>query len=60
VVTSLAEVAIRGAIDDAATSAGALALYTCTPVGEPRVFEGTNNPAFGHVFFAEADAFRTP
>jgi hypothetical protein len=55
-----AEVAIRGAIDDAAASAGAVGLYTCTPVGEPRVFESTNDPIFGHVFRAEADAFCTP
>jgi hypothetical protein len=59
-VTSSAEVAIRGAIDDAARSAGALGLYTRTPLGEPRVLEGTNDPAFGHLFSAEADAFRTP
>jgi ribosomal protein S12 methylthiotransferase accessory factor YcaO len=55
-----AEVAIRSAIDDAATSAGAYQLYTCTPVGEPQVFESTNDPNFGHVFRAQATVSCTP
>jgi hypothetical protein len=44
-----ADVAIRRAIDDATTSASAYQLYTCTLVGEPQVFESTNDPNFGHV-----------
>ena len=55
-----AEVAIRSAIDDAATSAGAYQLYTCTPVGRPQVFESTNDPNFGHVFRAQATVSCTP
>jgi hypothetical protein len=55
-----AEVAIRSAIDDAANSAAAVGLYTCTPVGEPQVFESTNDPNFGHIFRAMADVSCTP
>jgi ribosomal protein S12 methylthiotransferase accessory factor YcaO len=55
-----AEVAIRRAIDDAATSAGAYQLFSCTAVGEPQVFESTNDPNFGHVFRAQARVFCTP
>jgi ribosomal protein S12 methylthiotransferase accessory factor YcaO len=55
-----AEVAIRSAIDDAATSASAYQLFTCTPVGEPQVFESTNDPNFGHVFRSQATVFCTP
>jgi hypothetical protein len=55
-----AEVAIRRAIDDAATSASAYQLFTCTPVGQPQVFESTNDPNFGHVFRAQATVFCTP
>jgi hypothetical protein len=55
-----AEVAIRGAIDDATVSAGAYQLYTCTPVGQPQVFERFDDRYFGHVFFAQADVFCTP
>jgi hypothetical protein len=49
-----ADVAIRRAIADAATSASAYQLSTCTLVGQPQVFESTNDPNFGHVFRAEA------
>jgi hypothetical protein len=55
-----AEVAIRSARDDAATSASAEGLFTCTPVGEPEVFESTNDPNFGHVFRAQATVSCTP
>ena len=55
-----AEVAIRGAIDDAAASAGAYQLYTCTPVGTPQVFERFDDPYFGHVFRAQATVSCTP
>ena len=55
-----AEVAIQSAIDDAETSASAEQLYTCTPVGEPEVFESTNDPNFGHVFRAMATVSCTP
>jgi hypothetical protein len=55
-----AEVAIRSAQDDAATSASAEGLYTCTPVGEPEVFESTNDPNFGHIFRAQATVSCTP
>jgi hypothetical protein len=54
------EVAVQGAIDDAVTSASAEQLYTCTPVGQPRVFETFNDPFFGHVYRAEADVSCTP
>jgi hypothetical protein len=53
-------VAILSAIDDATVSAGAYQLYTCTPVGQPQVFETFNDPYFGHVFRAQADVFCTP
>jgi hypothetical protein len=55
-----AEVAIRSAIDDGATSASAEGLYTCTPVGEPQVFETLNDPNFGHTFRAMATVSCTP
>jgi hypothetical protein len=55
-----AEVAIQSAIDDAANSASAEQLYTCTQVGEPEVFESTNDPNFGHVFRAMATVSCTP
>jgi hypothetical protein len=55
-----AELAIRSAIDDAANSASAEQLYTCTQVGEPEVFESTNDPNFGHVFRAQATVSCTP
>jgi hypothetical protein len=55
-----AEVAIQSAIDDAAASAGAEQLYTCTPVGEPEVFESSGDPNFGHVFRAMATVSCTP
>jgi hypothetical protein len=55
-----AETAIRAAIEDATVSAGAYQLYTCTPVGEPQVFERFDDPNFGHVFRAQADVFCTP
>jgi hypothetical protein len=55
-----AEVAIRRAIEDAKVSASASGLYTCTPVGEPQVFESTNDPNFGHIFRAQADVACTP
>jgi ribosomal protein S12 methylthiotransferase accessory factor YcaO len=55
-----AEAAIRRAIQDAATSASAYQLYTCTLVGQPQVFESTNDPNFGHVFRAQATVSCTP
>jgi hypothetical protein len=55
-----AEVAIRSAIDDGANSAAAEGLYTCTPVGEPQVFETLNDPNFGHTFRAMATVSCTP
>ena len=55
-----AEVAISSAIDDAANSASAEGLYSCTPVGEPEVFETFNDPNFGHVFRAMATVSCTP
>jgi hypothetical protein len=55
-----ADVAIRRAIEDAATSASASQLYTCTLVGQPQLFESTNDPNFGHVFRAEATVSCTP
>jgi hypothetical protein len=55
-----AEVAIQSAIDDGATSASAEGLYTCTPVGEPQVFETLNDPNFGHTFRAMATVSCTP
>jgi hypothetical protein len=55
-----AEVAIRSAIGDAATSASAYQLFTCVPVGEPQVFERFDDPNFGHVFRAQARVFCTP
>jgi hypothetical protein len=55
-----ADVAIRRAFEDAATSASAYQLYTCTPVGEPQVFETTNDPNFGHVFRAQVTVSCTP
>jgi hypothetical protein len=55
-----AEVAIHRAIEDATVSASASQLYTCTQVGEPQVFESTDDPNFGHVFRAEATVSCTP
>jgi hypothetical protein len=55
-----AEVAINRAITDAEISASAEQLYTCTPVGEPQVFETLNDPNFGHVFRAMATVSCTP
>jgi hypothetical protein len=55
-----AEVAIQGAIDDATNSANSVGLFTCTPVGEPQVFESLNDPNFGHTFRAQADVSCTP
>jgi hypothetical protein len=55
-----AEVAINSAIADAVTSASAEQLYTCTPVGEPQVFETLNDPNFGHTFRAMATVSCTP
>jgi hypothetical protein len=55
-----AEMAIRRALEDAAISASAYQLYSCTPVGQPQVFESFNDPNFGHVFRAQASAFCTP
>ena len=52
--------AIQSAIDDAANSAGAEQLYTCTRVGEPEVFESTNDPNFRHVVRAIATLSCTP
>jgi hypothetical protein len=36
-------------------SASAEELYTCTQVGQPRVFEHFDDQFFGPIFFAEAD-----
>lgn len=47
-----AEVAIQGAIDDAAVSASAYGLYNCTLAGEPQVFPRPNDP-FGRLFSAQ-------
>jgi hypothetical protein len=55
-----AEVAIRRAIYDAEASASAHLLFTCTPVGQPQVFESTNDPNFGHVFRAQVTVSCTP
>jgi hypothetical protein len=55
-----AEVAIRRAIEDATVSASAYQLYTCTLVGQPQVFERTDDPNFGHVFRSEATVSCTP
>jgi hypothetical protein len=55
-----AEVAIRGAIEDATNSASSVGLFNCTPVGQPQVFETINDPNFGHVFRAQADVSCTP
>jgi hypothetical protein len=55
-----ADVAIRRAIYDATISASAYQLYTCTLVGQPQVYESTNDPNFGHVFRAEATVSCTP
>jgi hypothetical protein len=54
------EVAIQGAIWDAENSAASMYLYTCTPVGEPSVFEVFNHPYYGHTFLAQADVSCTP
>jgi hypothetical protein len=54
------DVAIQGAIWDAEASAGAELLFTCTLVGEPTVFESTDNPIFGHVFRAMVELSCTP
>ena len=43
-----------------ANSAAAEGLYTCTPVGEPQVFETLNDPNFGHTFRAMATVSCTP
>ena len=52
------EVAIRGAIDDAAVSASAYQLFTCELVGEPRIFPGPN-PEWGRNFRAQVRVFCT-
>jgi hypothetical protein len=47
------EVAIQGAVWDAQTSAQSEGFYgDCTVVGEPAIFETTNDPYFGHIFRA--------
>lgn len=49
-----ADVAIRGAVDDAQGSAQSEGFYgACTIVGEPAIFESTNDPRFGHIFRAQ-------
>jgi hypothetical protein len=49
-----ADVAIGGAFDDARNSAQSVGFYgACTIVGEPAVFETTNDPYFGHLFRAQ-------
>jgi hypothetical protein len=49
-----ANIAIGGAFDDARNSAQSEGFYgACTIVGEPAVFETTNDPYFGHVFRAQ-------
>jgi hypothetical protein len=47
-----AEVAIQGAIDDAAASASAYGLFNCTQLGEPQVFPRPSDP-FGRFFRAQ-------
>ena len=55
---STPEGAIFGAIDDAQASAGAMQLYTCELVGEPRVFHTPSRRI--RPYSAEADMFCTP
>ena len=48
-----ADVAIQGAFWDAQNSAQSESFYgDCTIVGEPAIFETTNDPNFGHIFRA--------
>jgi hypothetical protein len=52
-----AQVAIQSALEDAQTTAQSVGFYgACTIVGEPQVFESTNDPNFGHVFRAQVRA----
>jgi hypothetical protein len=52
--------AIQGATEDAVTSASSEQLFTCTQVGQTRVFETFTDPIFGHLFRAEVDVSCTP
>ena len=54
-----AAVAIRRALEDAAVSASAYALYHCTQVGEPQVFPRPNDP-YGRFFGAQVRVSCTP
>jgi hypothetical protein len=50
------ESAIFGAFDDARNTAQSVGFYgACTIVGEPAIFESTNDPNFGHIFRAQLD-----
>jgi hypothetical protein len=49
-----AEGAIQGAFWDAQGSAQSMGYYgACTIVGQPEIFETTDDPRFGHVFRAQ-------
>lgn len=54
------EGAIQSAIWDAEASAGAEQLYTCTLVGQPRLFGPSRGPKGGIRWNAEADLSCTP
>lgn len=47
------DVAIQSAIGDAEVSAQSMGFFSCTLVGEPAVFEGTD-PIRGRIFRAQA------
>jgi hypothetical protein len=57
---STPEGAIQGAIWDAEGSASAEQLYTCTLVGQPRIFGPSVGPRGGVRWNAEADLSCTP
>jgi hypothetical protein len=57
---STPEGAIQSAIGDAETSASAEQLYTCTLVGQPRIFGPSRGPKGGIRWNAEADLSCTP
>lgn len=49
-----ADVAIQGALDDAAVSASSEGYNgACTLVGDPQIFETFTDPYFGHVYYAQ-------
>ena len=52
-----AEVAVQSALDDARSSAQSMGFYgDCTIVGEPEIFETSNDPNHGHIFRAQLNA----